>query len=77
VLERGMFFTIEPMITEGSWELGRIWSDGWTAPTRDGSRTAQFEHTVHVTGTVVEVLTLLPDEPRRPESAASHQLTLR
>jgi methionyl aminopeptidase len=77
VLEPGMFFTIEPMITEGSWELGRIWGDGWTAPTRDGSRTAQFEHTVHVTGTGVEVLTLLPDEPRRPESAASHQLTLR
>ena len=41
----GMTFTIEPMITEGSWELGRIWSDGWTAPTRDGSRSAQFEHT--------------------------------
>jgi methionyl aminopeptidase len=77
VLEPGMLFTIEPMITEGSWELGRIWSDGWTAPTRDGSRCAQFEHTVLVTGTGVEVLTLLPDEPRRPESAASHQLAHR
>ena len=77
VLEPGMLFTIEPMITEGSWELGRIWPDGWTAPTRDGSRSAQFEHTVLVTGTGVEVLTLLPDEPRRPESAASHQLARR
>ena len=57
-LQAGMTFTIEPMITEGSWELGRIWSDGWTAPTRDLSRCAQFEHTVLVTGTGVEVLTL-------------------
>jgi methionyl aminopeptidase len=77
VLEPGMLFTIEPMITEGSWELGRIWPDGWTAPTRDGSRSAQFEHTVLVTGTGVEVLTLLPDELRRPESAASYQLARR
>jgi methionyl aminopeptidase len=65
-LRAGMTFTIEPMITEGSYELGRIWSDGWTAPTRDGSRSAQFEHTVLVTQTGVEVLTLLPAEPRRP-----------
>jgi methionyl aminopeptidase len=77
VLEPGMLFTIEPMITEGSWELGRIWPDGWTAPTRDGSRCAQFEHTMLVTGTGVEVLTLLPDEPRQPESAASYQLARR
>jgi methionyl aminopeptidase len=77
VLEPGMLFTIEPMITEGSWEIGRIWPDGWTAPTRDGSRTAQFEHTLLVTGTGVEVMTLLPDEPRRPESAASYQLAAR
>jgi methionyl aminopeptidase len=59
----GMTFTIEPMITEGSWELGRIWSDGWTAPTRDLSRTAQFEHTLLVTATGAEVLTLLPSDP--------------
>jgi methionyl aminopeptidase len=59
----GMTFTIEPMITEGSWELGRIWADGWTAPTRDLSRSAQFEHTVLVTPDGVEVLTLLPGEP--------------
>ncbi len=62
MLEPGMTFTIEPMITEGSWELGRIWADGWTAPTRDRSRCAQFEHTVLVTTGGVEVLTLLPGE---------------
>ena len=57
VLAPGMTFTIEPMINEGSWELGRIWSDGWTAPTKDGSRSAQFEHSLLVTGDGVEVLT--------------------
>ena len=64
VIEPGMTFTVEPMINEGSWELGRIWSDGWTAPTRDGSRSAQFEHSLLVTPTGVEVLTLLPGETR-------------
>ena len=58
-IEPGMTFTIEPMINEGCWELGRIWPDGWTAPTRDGSRSAQFEHTLLVTPTGVEVLTLV------------------
>ncbi len=62
VLEPGMTFTIEPMINEGSYELGRIWPDGWTAPTRDGSRSAQFEHTLLVTPNGVEVCTLLPNE---------------
>ena len=73
VLEPGMLFTIEPMITEGSWELGRIWPDGYRPPATDRVA-AQFEHTMLVTGTGVEVLTLRPDEPRRPESAASYQL---
>jgi methionyl aminopeptidase len=63
VLTPGLTFTIEPMINEGGWELGRIWPDGWTAPTKDGSRSAQFEHTVIVTGTGVEVCTILPGEP--------------
>jgi methionyl aminopeptidase len=63
VLTPGLTFTIEPMINEGSWELGRIWPDGWTAPTRDGSRSAQFEHSLLVTATGVEVLTMLPGEP--------------
>lgn len=64
VLEAGMTFTVEPMINEGDWELGPIWSDGWTAPTRDLSRSAQFEHTLMVTTSGVEVCTLLPDERR-------------
>jgi methionyl aminopeptidase len=57
-MEAGMTFTIEPMITAGSWQA-RIWDDGWTAVTADGSRTAQFEHTVLVTDDGVEVLTRL------------------
>jgi methionyl aminopeptidase len=56
VKETGMTFTIEPMITMGSWQA-RVWDDGWTAVTADGSRTAQFEHTVLVTDDGVDVLT--------------------
>ena len=56
VLEPGMTFTIEPMITMGSIEP-LVWDDGWTAVTADGSRTAQFEHTVLVTDTGADVLT--------------------
>jgi len=52
----GMTFTIEPMITMGSWRH-QMWDDGWTAVTSDRSRTAQFEHTLLVTGDGVEVLT--------------------
>ena len=47
-LEPGMTFTIEPMITVGSSENEK-WADDWTVVTRDGSRTAQFEHTILVT----------------------------
>jgi methionyl aminopeptidase len=53
----GMTFTVEPMITEGTWE-DRLWDDGWTAVTDDGKRSAQFEHTVLVTDGGVEVLTV-------------------
>jgi methionyl aminopeptidase len=56
VMEPGMVFTIEPMITMGSIQPV-IWADGWTAATSDGSRTAQFEHTVLVTDDGVDVLT--------------------
>jgi len=56
ILEPGMTFTIEPMITMGSIDPV-IWDDGWTAVTADGARTAQFEHTVLVTDTGVDVLT--------------------
>jgi methionyl aminopeptidase len=56
VMEPGMTFTIEPMITMGDWRH-RMWDDGWTAVTVDGRRTAQFEHTLVVTDDGVEVLT--------------------
>jgi methionyl aminopeptidase len=56
-LEPGMVFTIEPMITMGTWRT-RMWSDGWTAVTQDGRRTAQFEHTLVVGDDGAEILTL-------------------
>ena len=51
-----MIFTIEPMINTGSFE-SRILADRWTAVTLDGSLSAQWEHTVLVTQTGVEILT--------------------
>ncbi|HEY2766504.1 MAG TPA: type I methionyl aminopeptidase [Pseudonocardiaceae bacterium] len=57
VLEQGMTFTIEPMITLGSIDYD-IWSDGWTVTTKDKQRTAQFEHTLVVTATGADILTL-------------------
>jgi methionyl aminopeptidase len=56
IMRPGMTFTIEPMITLGTWQH-RMWDDEWTAVTADGKRTAQFEHTVLVTDDGVEVLT--------------------
>jgi methionyl aminopeptidase len=52
----GMTFTIEPMITVGSWRE-KMWDNGWTAVTSDGQRTAQFEHMLVVTEDGAEVLT--------------------
>ena len=66
VLEPGMFFTVEPMINLGRPHV-KVLSDGWTAVTRDRSLSAQFEHTVGVTETGVEIFTLSPaglDRPR-------------
>jgi methionyl aminopeptidase len=57
VIEVGMVFTIEPMLTLGSIEWDQ-WDDGWTVVTRDRSMTAQFEHTLVVTERGAEVLTL-------------------
>jgi methionyl aminopeptidase len=54
-----MTFTIEPMITMGSYEYD-VWDDGWTAVTKDRRRTAQFEHTMVVTAGGVDVLTRPP-----------------
>ncbi|MEA3076575.1 MAG: methionyl aminopeptidase [Actinomycetota bacterium] len=56
LLEPGMTFTIEPMITMGD-HRHRMWNDGWTAVTADGKRTAQFEHTLVVTDDGADVLT--------------------
>jgi methionyl aminopeptidase len=56
VIRPGMTFTIEPMITLGSGDWYR-WDDGWTVLTADGSRCAQFEHTLVVTENGAEVLT--------------------
>ncbi|HLI54733.1 MAG TPA: type I methionyl aminopeptidase [Acidimicrobiales bacterium] len=57
IMSPGMTFTIEPMITMGSWRE-RMWDNGWTAVTADGRRTAQFEHTILVTDEGAEILTL-------------------
>ncbi|MGH4005452.1 MAG: type I methionyl aminopeptidase [Pseudonocardiaceae bacterium] len=57
VLEQGMTFTIEPMITLGAIDYD-LWPDGWTVTTRDKQRTAQFEHTLVVTADGAEILTL-------------------
>ena len=59
IMEPGMVFTVEPMITIGSWRE-KMWDNGWTAVTVDGSRTAQFEHTLVVTEDGAEVLTTEP-----------------
>ncbi len=59
IIEEGMFFTIEPMLTQGDWRCS-MWSDNWTAVTVDGKRSAQFEHTIYVTKDGAEILTLPP-----------------
>ena len=56
VMEVGMTFTIEPMITLGSGQ-SYLWDDDWTVVTADGSRCAQFEHTLAVTDAGAEILT--------------------
>jgi methionyl aminopeptidase len=57
VIEPGMVFTIEPMLTLGTTEW-EVWEDDWTVVTRDRSLTAQFEHTLVVTERGAEILTL-------------------
>jgi methionyl aminopeptidase len=56
IMRPGMTFTIEPMISLGTWQH-RMWDDDWTAVTADGKRTAQFEHTLVVTDDGCDVLT--------------------
>jgi len=65
VLRPGMFFTVEPMINLGRPHV-KVLSDGWTAVTRDRSLSAQFEHTVGVTETGVEIFTLSPKGLHQP-----------
>jgi methionyl aminopeptidase len=60
-LQKGMVFTIEPMINQGRFETKTL-SDGWTAVTKDGKLSAQFEHTIAITDDGVEVLTLREGE---------------
>lgn len=64
-LKPGMLFTVEPMINLGRPHV-KVLSDGWTAVTRDRSLSAQFEHTVGVTETGVEIFTLSPKGYHKP-----------
>jgi methionyl aminopeptidase len=57
LIEPGMTFTVEPMLTLGTHEWD-MWPDNWTVTTKDKSRCAQFEHTIVVTDTGAEILTL-------------------
>ncbi len=65
VLRPGMFFTIEPMVNLGRPAV-KLLSDGWTAVTRDKSLSAQFEHSVGVTETGVEIFTGSPTGHDKP-----------
>ncbi len=58
LIEPGMTFTIEPMLNLGSHDYV-TWDDGWTVVTKDGQRSAQFEHTIVITATGNEILTLV------------------
>jgi methionyl aminopeptidase len=62
-----MVFTIEPMINEGTYEA-QVLDDNWTAVTKDGKLSAQFEHTIAVTENGVEILTL-PESQDEVKSA--------
>ncbi len=65
IIKPGMFFTIEPMVNLGKPHV-KVLSDGWTAVTRDKSLSAQFEHSVGVTETGVEIFTLSQDGTDKP-----------
>jgi methionyl aminopeptidase len=65
ILRPGMFFTIEPMVNLGKPQV-KVLSDGWTAVTRDKSLSAQYEHSVGVTETGVEIFTLSQTGEHKP-----------
>jgi methionyl aminopeptidase len=69
-LKPGMIFTVEPMVNLGRPHV-KVLSDGWTAVTRDRSLSAQFEHTVGVTETGVEIFTLSPKGYDKPPYAGA------
>ena len=57
-----MTFTIEPMLNAGKRDVKLNRHDGWTVETKDGRLSAQWEHTLAVTASGVEILTLRPEE---------------
>ena len=65
IMEAGMFFTIEPMINTGTYEM-KLLSDGWTAVTRDRGLSAQFEHSLAVTDDGFEIFTHSPKGFTKP-----------
>lgn len=66
LLRPGMIFTVEPMINQGKRHV-KFLNNGWTAMTKDRSLSAQWEHTVLVTETGYEVLTISPNMPKIPD----------
>ena len=70
-LRSGMTFTIEPMVNLGGWEVDVDPNDKWTVRTADGSLSAQFEHTLLVTRTGVEILTARSRALRNSESVSA------
>jgi methionyl aminopeptidase len=68
--KEGMIFTVEPMINAGKFGV-KLKNDGWTAVTKDRSLSAQFEHTVGVTATGVEIFTASPTGRHKPPYASA------
>jgi len=76
LLKPGMTFTIEPMINAGKRDIkDGPEKDGWSIVTRDHSLSAQWEHTILVTETGYEVLTLSAGSPAIPAFVAAHAQT--
>jgi methionyl aminopeptidase len=69
-LRPGMFFTVEPMINIGK-AACKVLEDGWTAVTRDRSLSAQFEHSIGITGTGCEIFTLSPKGWHKPPDSGA------
>ena len=64
-IEEGMFFTVEPMINVGKYDV-RMLKDGWTAVTKDKTLSAQFEHSIGVTKEGCEIFTKSPADLDKP-----------